>query len=40
VLTFDDKDDVAAIVAEAKKQDYRIKDIVRAVAASELMRKR
>ena len=40
VLTFDDKQDVDAIVAEAKKHDYRIKDVVRAVAASELMRKR
>ena len=40
VLTFDDKDDINAIVAEAKKQDYRIKDIVKAVAMSELMRKR
>ena len=40
VLTFDDKEDIKAIVAEAKQHDYRIKDIVRAVAASELMRKR
>jgi mono/diheme cytochrome c family protein len=40
VLTFDDKEDVDAIVAEAKKHDYRVKDIVRAVASSELMRKR
>jgi mono/diheme cytochrome c family protein len=40
VLTFDDKEDVDAIVAEAKKHDYRIKDIVKAVASSELMRKR
>jgi hypothetical protein len=40
VLTFDDKEDVDAIVAEAKKHDYRIKDIVKAVATSELMRKR
>ncbi len=40
VLTFDDKDDINAIVAEARKHGYRIKDIVRAVAASELMRKR
>ena len=40
VLTFDDKQDIAAIVAEAKQHDYRIKDIVRAVAGSELMRKR
>ena len=40
VLTFDDEEDINAIAAEAKKSDYRIKDIVRAVAVSELMRKR
>lgn len=40
VLTFDDQDDINAIAAEAKKSEYRIKDIVRAVAVSELMRKR
>ena len=40
VLTFDDEDNVNAIAAEAKKSGYRIKDIVRAVAVSELMRKR
>jgi hypothetical protein len=40
MLTFDDKDDVDAIVAEAKKHDYRLQDIVRAVATSELIRKR
>ncbi len=40
VLTFDDQDDVNAIAAEAKKSEYRIKDMVRAVAMSELMRKR
>jgi hypothetical protein len=40
VLTFDDKEDVDAIVAEAKKHDYRIKDIVKAVASSELIQKR
>ena len=39
-LAFDDQDDLKAIQAEAKKSDYRIKDIVRAVAMSELMRKR
>ena len=39
-LAFDDQDDLKAIQAEAKKSDYRIKDIVRAVAQSELMRKR
>ncbi len=40
VLTIDDQDDLQAIVAEAKKSDFRIKDIVRAVALSDLMRKR
>ena len=40
VLTIDDEDDLNAIQAEAKKSDYRIQDIVRAVAGSELIRKR
>jgi hypothetical protein len=40
VLTVDDEDDVKTILAEAKKTQYNIKDIVRAVALSELMRKR
>ncbi|MCY2984019.1 MAG: DUF1592 domain-containing protein [Planctomycetota bacterium] len=40
VLTVDDSDDIRAIEEEAKKNDYRVKDIVRAVALSELMRKR
>ena len=40
VLTVDDRDDVAAIVAEAAKHDYRVRDIVRAVALSDLIRKR
>ncbi len=39
-LAFDDQDDLAAIQAEAKKSGYRIKDIVRAVALSDLMKKR
>jgi hypothetical protein len=39
-LAFDDQDDLQAIAAEAKKIGYRVKDIVRAVAMSELMRKR
>jgi len=39
-LTFDDRDDLKAIAEEAKKNGYRIKDIVRAVAASELLKKR
>jgi len=40
VLTIDDEDDLNAIAAEAKKSGYRVKDTVRAVAMSELMRKR
>ncbi|MEZ0255338.1 MAG: DUF1592 domain-containing protein [Chthoniobacter sp.] len=40
VLTFDDQDDIKAIEAEAKKNQYGVKDIVRAVALSNLMRKR
>ncbi|TVS08252.1 MAG: DUF1592 domain-containing protein [Planctomycetaceae bacterium] len=40
VMTFDDQDDLNAILAEAKKNGHRVKDIVRAVALSELMRKR
>ena len=40
VLTFDDQEGLKAIEAEAKKTGYRVKDIVRAVALSELMRKR
>ena len=40
VLTVDDQDDLKAIVAEAKKSQYGVKDIVRAVALSELIRKR
>jgi hypothetical protein len=40
VLTVDDSDDIRAIEEEAKKNDYRVRDIVRAVALSELMRKR
>ena len=39
-LAFDDQDDLNAIQAEAKKSNYRIQDIVRAVAQSELIRKR
>lgn len=39
-LTFDDQDDIQAIVSEAKKTNYQIQDIVRAVATSELVRKR
>jgi hypothetical protein len=40
VLTVDDQDDIQAIEAEAKKNDCRVKDIIRAVALSDLMRKR
>jgi mono/diheme cytochrome c family protein len=40
VLSFDDQEDLNAIVAEAKKSEYRIKDIVRAVALSNLLKKR
>ncbi len=40
VLTVDDRDDIQQIVAEAKKAGYGVQDIVRAVATSELMRKR
>lgn len=40
VLTVDDRDDLKAIEAEANKSDYRVKDIVRAVAKSDLLRKR
>ena len=40
VLTFDDQDDLKAISAEAKKNDFRVQNIVRAVALSDLIRKR
>ena len=40
VLTVDDQDDLKSICDEAKKNQYRVKDIVRAVALSELIRKR
>ncbi|MEO0413640.1 MAG: DUF1592 domain-containing protein [Verrucomicrobiota bacterium] len=40
VLTVDDEDDLQLIEAEAKKKGYRVKDIVRAVATSDLMKKR
>lgn len=40
VLTVDDREDIQAIVDEAKQKEYRLKDIVRAVAMSELMTKR
>lgn len=40
VLTVDDADDITAIAADAKKNKAGVKDIVRAVALSDLMRKR
>ncbi|CAN5877970.1 DUF1592 domain-containing protein [soil metagenome] len=40
VLTFDDQDELKAIEVEVKKNQYGVKDIVRAVAMSELMKKR
>jgi hypothetical protein len=40
VLTVDDKEDLKRIAAVAEKCEYRVKDIVRAVALSELVRKR
>ena len=40
VLTFDDQDDLGQIAAQAKKNGYRVKDIIRAIALSDLIRKR
>jgi hypothetical protein len=40
VLTVDDRDDLKLIESEAIRSDYRVKDIIRAVALSELLRKR
>lgn len=40
VLTFDDQDDLKAIFAEAEENGFRVQDMVRAVALSELIRKR
>ena len=39
-LTFDDQESLGAIQAEAKKSEYRVKDIVRAVAMSDLLKRR
>ena len=39
VLTVDDRDDLQLIEDEARQHDYRVKDILRAVALSELIRK-
>lgn len=40
VLTVDDRDEIDAIVAEARHEQYGLRDIVRAVALSGLMQKR
>jgi len=40
VLTVDDRDGVQAIVEEAKQNKYQLRDIVRAVAMSDLIQKR
>ena len=40
VLTVDDRDELAAIVAVGKAQDYRLRDLIRAVALSDLMQQR
>lgn len=40
VLTVDDQEHIDAIVEEAKQNNYQLKDIVRAVALSEIMKKR
>jgi mono/diheme cytochrome c family protein len=40
VLTLDDADDIERIVVETRSNEYGVKDIVRAVALSDLMRKR
>lgn len=40
VLTVDDEDDLKAVEAEARRNEYRVQDIIRAVALSDLIRKR
>jgi mono/diheme cytochrome c family protein len=40
VLTVDDRQDIQSIIREAKQKHYQLKDIVRAVALSDLMKKR
>ena len=40
VLTVDDREQITALTEEAKKNQYGLKDIVRAVALSDLIRKR
>ncbi|MFO0923973.1 MAG: DUF1592 domain-containing protein [Pirellulales bacterium] len=40
VLSVDDEDDIRRIVEESKSKEYRVRDMVRAVALSDLMKKR
>ena len=40
VLTVDDKDDIQSILEQARNKRYAVRDMVRAVAESELIRKR
>ena len=40
VLTVDDRDEIAKIVEVAKQKEYRLKEIIRAVALSDIFRKR
>ncbi|MFT7515388.1 MAG: mono/diheme cytochrome c family protein [Candidatus Omnitrophota bacterium] len=40
VLTFDDREDLEIIVDEAMQKEYRLRDIIRAVALSDLIQKR
>ena len=40
VLTIDDQDDINEIVEETREDNYRIRDIIRAVACSNLLRRR
>ena len=40
VLTVDDENDLDDILDQAKNSEYRVRDIVRAVALSDLMQKR
>lgn len=40
VLTVDDQEDIRLIAEEAKKKGYKVREIIRAVAVSELLRQR
>ena len=40
VLTVDDREEIRAIVTRSKENQYQLRDIVRAVALSDLMKKR